>query len=228
MTDARLYASAAGFRRKLAAWYRRHARDLPWRRTRDPYCILVSELMLQQTQVSRVLGYYHRFLERFPTIDTLASAPPSRVREAWEGLGYYARARNLHSLARTVVRERSGELPQDVDELRALPGIGAYTAGAVASFAFEQRSAAVDTNVARVIKRVFSPRATSARIWRIAEAILPLTGRAAWTHNQAVMELGALICTARSPKCQQCPVRSECRAVKKNRTLRNRVTKVTS
>jgi A/G-specific adenine glycosylase len=205
------YATAATFRRKLAAWYRRNARDLPWRRTRDPYRVLVSELMLQQTQVSRVIGFYDRFLDRFPTMDAVARATPARVREAWEGLGYYARARNLHALARAVVRDRRGALPSDVATLRTLPGIGAYTAGAVASFAFEQRAAAVDTNVARVLRRVFAPRAGAAKVWEIAGRILPRSGRAAWTHNQAVMELGALVCTARRPGCAQCPVRSECR-----------------
>lgn len=206
-------ATAPAFRRKLAAWYRRHHRKLPWRNTRDPYRVLVSELMLQQTQVSRVLGYYGRFLTRFPTIGALASARPAQVRESWEGLGYYARARNLHALSRVVTRTRNGVLPSEPAELRELPGVGAYTAGAVASFAFEKRAALVDTNVGRVIRRVFSPRAKSRRVWAIAESILPASGRAAWTHNQAVMELGALVCVARTPRCGVCPVRRECRSV---------------
>ena len=206
--------------RRLRAWFRRHHRDLPWRRTRDPYRVLVSELMLQQTQVVRVVDYYHRFLERFPTIHALADAPPKRVMDAWRGLGYYARARNLHALSRHVVRERDGHLPAETEALRALPGVGAYTAGAVASFAHERRAALVDTNVARVIARVFAPSLDPRRprdlreIWAIAEAVLPRTGRATWTHNQALMELGALVCTARVRHCGRCPVRGACETVR--------------
>jgi A/G-specific adenine glycosylase len=209
----------AGFGRQLRSWYRRNARDLPWRRTRDPYQVLVSELMLQQTQVSRVVIKYGEFLERFPTLQHVARAKPSRVMEAWEGLGYYARARNLHRLAREVTggdRASDGQLPAEPDALRALPGIGAYTAGAVASFAYERRAALVDTNVARVLKRAFAPKAQlkTAKgqriVWGLAESMLPRTGRATWTHNQALMELGALICTARVARCTQCPVRAYC------------------
>ena len=210
-------AQARGFRRRLAVWFRREGRDLPWRRTRDPYRILVSELMLQQTQVARVVDYWHRFLDRFPTLQHVAEAPVDHVTEAWAGLGYYARARNLHALAGRVTRDGpAAALPADPAALRALPGVGAYTAGAVASFAYERRAALVDTNVARVISRVFAPelhpkRARDlTRIWRIAEAILPRTGRAAWTHNQALMELGALVCTARVRHCGGCPVRAVC------------------
>ncbi len=216
-------ATAATFRKRLAAWFRRNSRDLPWRRTRDPYRVLVSELMLQQTQVSRVVDFYGRFLERFPDLGTLAAAKPAQVRESWEGLGYYARARNLHALAREVTTEHDGVIPPSVDALRALPGIGAYTAGAVSSFAYERRAALVDTNVARVLRRVFAPRADlkSARgqkkVWAIAGAILPRTGKAAWTHNQALMELGALVCTARVARCGECPVRSVCRTGTKER-----------
>src|SRR5690242_19294122 len=150
------------FSRRLRAWYRRNGRDLPWRKTRDPYRVLVSELMLQRTQVSRVLGCYERFLHRFPTLASLATARPRQVREAWEGLGYYARARNLHRLAREVTRPGSlhnERLPDDPESLRKLPGIGDYTAGAVASFAYERRAALVDTNVARVLRRAFAPDA---------------------------------------------------------------------
>lgn len=203
---------AARFSAALRRWFRRTGRALPWRATRDPYRVLVSEAMLQQTQVSRVLDYYDRFLARFPTMDALAAAQPAAVRESWEGLGYYARARNLHAVARRV-----RELPSKPEELRALPGIGAYTAGAVASFAFEQRAALVDTNVARVLQRAFAPRADfrttrgQKRLWAIAESMLPRTGRATWTHNQALMELGALVCTARVAKCGECPVRVYCR-----------------
>jgi len=147
----------------LLAWFARHGRDLPWRRTRDPYRVLVSEFMLQQTQVSRVTEYYPRFLERFPDLGSLARAPARAVREAWDGLGYYARARNLHSLARTVAG--SGVLPDDPAELIKLPGVGRYTAGAVATFAYEKPVAAVDTNVARVIRRAFV-RGNDKRVWR--------------------------------------------------------------
>lgn len=219
IADAVDPASLRAFGSRLRAWYRRNARDLPWRRTRDPYRILVSELMLQQTQVSRVLGFYDRFLKRFPSLHELAAARPRQVREQWEGLGYYARARNLHKLSRQVTRdggEYGGSLPAEPDELRALPGIGAYTAGAVASFAHEKRAALVDTNVARVLSRVFAPQLNPKRardltlLWSLAARSLPRTGKATWTHNQALMELGALVCTARVMNCGRCPVRAMC------------------
>jgi A/G-specific adenine glycosylase len=216
-------AAARLFGAKLRVWYRRNARDLPWRHTRDAYEILVSELMLQQTQVSRVVTRYGEFLERFPTLAHVSRARPARVMEAWDGLGYYARARNLHRLARQVTengRSPGASLPSEPSALRALPGIGAYTAGAVASFAYERRAALVDTNVARVLKRVFAPtvdvKTTRGQraVWQIAETILPRTGPATWTHNQALMELGALLCTARVAHCGRCPVRSVCRSAK--------------
>ncbi len=179
--------------------------------------MLVSELMLQQTQVSRVVDYYERFLTRFPSLQHLADAPPRQVHEAWEGLGYYARARNLHKLARHVMRDGAdGTLPAHPAELVALPGVGRYTAGAVASFAYERRAALVDTNVARVLARYFAPTLNPKRaadlsvLWRIAESVLPRTGKATWTHNQAVMELGALVCTARIKHCSACPLRRGC------------------
>lgn len=220
-------ATARDFSRRLRAWFRRHHRDLPWRRTRDPYEILVSELMLQQTQVSRVLEFYPRFLTRFPTVQHLADASPRRVREAWEGLGYYARARNLHALARHVTRDGAdGTLPAHPEALRALPGIGAYTAGAVASFAYERRAALVDTNVARVLTRAFAPRLDPkrprdlTRLWRVAERVLPGTGKATWVHNQALMELGALVCTARVARCDACPVRTACKTGRRSTLTR--------
>ncbi len=210
-----LDAQAAGFRRALLRWYRRHGRDLPWRRTRDPYHVAVSEFMLQQTQVSRVEAYYHRFLAAFPTLESLAAAPPSAVREAWDGLGYYRRAANLHALARVVAASPDGRIPTDPSRLRTLPGVGRYTAGAIASFAFEQRAPAVDTNVDRVIRRAFHPRLGHAtrdahRIWDTAMQLLPRTGRAAWAFNQGIMELGAVVCTARRMPCGDCPVRRDC------------------
>ncbi len=195
------------FTKKLLAWYARNARDLPWRRTRDPYAIVVSEFMLQQTQVSRVSEYYPRFLERFPTVYDLASAKPKAVREAWDGLGYYARASNLHALARVVSKTMNGKLPDDPEELDELPGVGRYTAGALACFTYEKPVPAVDTNVKRVLERVFRTK----DVWGLAAAIVPKNGKRAWRFNQALMELGALVCTARSPKCPKCAVRKECR-----------------
>jgi A/G-specific adenine glycosylase len=204
---------------RLRRWFRAHGRDLPWRKTRDPYRILVSELMLQQTQVSRVVPKYAEFLAAFPTLHDVARARPKRVTEAWSGLGYYARARNLHALAKTVTdrgRDPTGTLPPSAEALRALPGIGAYTAGAVSSFAYERRAELVDTNVARVLKRAFAPQVDiksgrgQKRLWSIARQLLPRTGAATWTHNQALMELGALVCTARVAKCGKCPVRTVC------------------
>jgi A/G-specific adenine glycosylase len=205
---------AAAFRRNLLRWFRRHGRDLPWRRTRDPYHVIVSEFMLQQTQVSRVESYYRRFLERYPTLEALASAPAAMVRESWSGLGYYRRAANLHLLAQEVMRDRAGVIPADPAELRRLPGVGRYTAGAVACFAFERSAPAVDTNVARVLRRAFHPRTSGSaldrRVWITAERVMPRQGKTAWAFNQAIMELGAMICTARVARCGECPVRSAC------------------
>lgn len=216
----RIPEDARRFRRRLLAWFRRHGRDLPWRRTRDPYRILVSEVMLQQTQVTRVKAYFPKFLAAFPTLDRLAAARPARVREAWDGLGYYRRAANLHQLAREVVVHRAGRIPAEPDALRQLPGIGRYTAGAVASFAFEQAVPAVDTNVARVLRRAFHPRLPKGakgdrRLWETATGLLPRRGAAAWAFNQAVMELGALVCTARVARCEACPVSEACLTGKK-------------
>ena len=208
-------AHAAAFRRALVRWFRRCGRDLPWRRTRDPYYVMVSEFMLQQTQVARVQPYYERFLQSYPTLDALAAASTRSVRESWQGLGYYRRAINLHRLAQQVVRDHRGIIPADVSSLRLLPGVGRYTAGAVASFAYELASPAVDTNVARVIRRVFHPLGRPAlaeqRAWRTVERIIPRRGNSAWTFNQAIMELGALVCTAREARCHACPVRRVCR-----------------
>jgi A/G-specific adenine glycosylase len=205
---------AAEFRRRLLGWFRRQGRDLPWRRTRNPYHIVVSEFMLQQTQVSRVEGYYRRFLEQYPSVEVLAAAPAVMVRESWEGLGYYRRAVNLHRLAQAVVSQHGGVIPADPAALERLPGVGRYTAGAVACFAYERATAAVDTNVARVIRRAFHPRlrgpAARRRVWETAALIVPRRGGAAWAFNQAIMELGALVCTARIARCGECPVRGAC------------------
>ena len=195
------------FVRKLLIWYKKAARELPWRDTRNPYAILVSEFMLQQTQVSRVLEYFPRFMARFPTIDVLARSRPKAVMEQWDGLGYYARAANLHALARVVRTTMAGKLPDNPEELEKLPGVGPYTAGAVACFAYEKAVPAVDTNVKRVLSRAFEPK----DVWKLAERIMPRDGKRAWKFNQAMMELGALVCTARAPKCQDCPVKNHCR-----------------
>ena len=232
--DSTVASGSRAFSAKLRKWFRRNGRDLPWRRTRDPYRVLVSELMLQQTQVSRVVPKYGEFLEQFPTLEHVARARPGRVTEAWSGLGYYARARNLHALARTVTGNGASAgagLPADVEALRGLPGIGAYTAGAVSSFAYERREALVDTNVARVLKRVFAPHVElkttrgQKELWAIARAILPRTGKATWTHNQALMELGALVCTARVAHCTMCPVKSHCNWAAANRGKEQRATR---
>jgi len=200
------------FTRKLLAWYKRNARVLPWRDTRNPYAILVSEFMLQQTQVSRVLEYFPRFMARFPTIASLARARPKAVMEEWDGLGYYARARNLHKLAREVTSAHDGRLSEDPEDLRTLPGVGRYTAGAVACFAYEKPVPTVDTNVRRVLERAFG----SKDVWKLAEKLVPKQGERAWRFNQALMELGALVCTARVARCQCCPLISVCKTGRKS------------
>jgi A/G-specific adenine glycosylase len=203
-------------RQQLLDWFATAARDLPWRRTRDPYRILVSEVMLQQTQVDRVLPKYAAFLEAFPTLDALANAPTAEVIKCWAGLGYNRRAVNLQRTARTVLQEHYGRFPTDVTVLRRLPGIGPYTAGAVACFAFEQDVAFMDTNIRRVLRRCLvgpeesSPATSDRELLDLAQALLP-PGQG-WHWNQAIMELGALICTAASPACWRCPLREHCRA----------------
>jgi len=202
------------FQTRLLAWFQQNGRALPWRGTRDPYKILVSEVMLQQTQVERVRGYYRRFLREYPTVRDLAAARPARVRESWDGLGYYARARNLHAAARTIVRRHRGRFPQRVEDLQDLPGVGRYTAGAVASFAYGEPAPILDTNVRRVLSRIFvrrravRPAEGERRLWALAEAVIP--DGDAWTMNQALMDFGATICTARNPKCPGCPLQSLC------------------
>lgn len=216
-------STLATFRRLVVTWFKKAGRDLPWRQTRDPYRVLVSEFMLQQTQVSRVEGFYHRFLTAYPTLADLAAAPPAMVREQWEGLGYYRRAENLHRLAQRVVADHDGLIPADVATLIALPGVGRYTAGAVATFAYEAAEPAVDTNVARVLRRAFHPRAgrTAAderRLWKTAGALVPRPGPGAWAFNQGIMELGAVICTAREARCDVCPARAACQTGRRSAT----------
>jgi len=201
-------------RQRLTDWFAAHGRDLPWRRTHDPYAVLVSEFMLQQTQVATVQPYFLRWLQRFPTFQALAAAPEAEVLHAWQGLGYYARARNLHAAARQVVELHGGTLPDDDSAIAALPGVGRYTQGAIASFAFDRPSAAVDANIARVLARLFAltepidTTAGSARLWESAELLLPPEGGR--IHTSALMELGALICLPRQPQCLVCPARAFC------------------
>jgi A/G-specific adenine glycosylase len=202
------------FHRDLMHWYRRHHRKLPWRDSRDPYHIWVSEIMLQQTRVETVRPYYTRWLKAFPTIHALARASDDRVLKLWEGLGYYSRARNLHRAAQVVVREHDGQLPRTAEGLLSLPGIGRYTAGAIASIAFGECVPLVDGNVARVFARIFAIRANvkSPRslqlLWTLAEDLMPDSKPG--DFNQALMELGALVCTPASPQCDICPMRRVC------------------
>jgi A/G-specific adenine glycosylase len=209
-------------RAALLDWYRRHRRALPWRRTRDPYRVWVSEVMLQQTQVATAIPYYERFLARFPDVRSLAGAPLDAVLAAWSGLGYYRRARHLHEAARLVVREHDGRVPSDPGEFASLPGVGRYTAGAVLSIGFGAPVPVLDGNVARVLAR-WSARALQVRrpadaktLWAMAESAFSTGAGPAARHpgdwNQALMELGATVCTPRAPRCADCPVRRGCRA----------------
>ena len=204
------------FRRRLLDWYSRNGRDLPWRRTRDPYHILVSEVMLQQTQVDRVLPKYQQWLEKYPTLEALANAHEDDVTHTWRPLGYNIRPRRLHAIARESVERYGGELPSDAETLLSFKGIGAYTAGAVLSFAFGRREAILDTNVARVLFRVFVGRgnlkshASRRHLWTLSRTLLPL--RQVFDFNQALMDFGATVCTARKPKCLLCPMRPGCAA----------------
>jgi A/G-specific adenine glycosylase len=204
------------FRDRLLAWYGRHGRTLPWRETDDPYHILVSEIMLQQTQVERVLPKYQEWLDKFPSLTALAEAPESQAIATWYPLGYNIRPRRLHAIARESVARYDGRLPSDEATLRSFKGIGAYTAGAIRSFAFGERAAIVDTNVARVLFRVFvgrgNPKAHSAKqhLWALSGALVPK--RRAFDFNQALMDFGALVCVARKPRCLMCPMQAGCAA----------------
>ncbi|MFQ5987051.1 MAG: A/G-specific adenine glycosylase, partial [Thermoplasmata archaeon] len=202
--------------RALLAWYADNRRDLPWRRTRDPYAILVSEVLLQQTRIAPGESYYRRFMARFPTVEALAQANSEEVLQEWEGLGYYRRARLLHAAAQEIVSHHNGCVPKDPDVLRALPGVGPYTAGAVASIAYGHPTPAVDGNVTRVLARLYrieedvtrSPTQRSI----LARATRLVPGRDPGTFNQALMELGALVCRPKAPRCGACPVIRWCRA----------------
>jgi A/G-specific adenine glycosylase len=207
--------ASSALRARLAKWFHAEGRDLPWRRTRDPYAVMVAEFMLQQTQVATVVPFYERWLARFPDFVTLAAAGEAEVLALWQGLGYYTRARNLHRAAQQVMTTHGGVLPADAATIGALPGVGRYTAGAIASFAFDLPVAAIDANIARVLARLIDLRepidsARGARaLWAAAEALLPASGGG--LHNSALMELGALVCTPTRPQCLRCPVRTDCR-----------------
>jgi A/G-specific adenine glycosylase len=206
--------SRQAFRRKLLAWYAKHARDLPWRRSRDPYRVWLSEVMLQQTTVAAVKPYFERFLAALPTVEALAAADEQRVLRLWEGLGYYRRARGLHAAAKKVVSEYSGKFPSDVLTLMTLPGIGRYTAGAVASIAFDVRAPILEANTIRLLSRLIGYRENPAKsagqrvLWQTAEDLLPQRDVAPF--NQALMELGSLVCTPTAPRCGECPVAACC------------------
>jgi A/G-specific adenine glycosylase len=203
------------FRKRLLAWYRKNGRSLPWRDTRDPYHILVSEVMLQQTQVDRVLPKYLEWLDRYPSLEALANADDDDVVKTWYPLGYNIRPRRLQAIAREAVETYGGRLPSDREALLSFKGIGPYTAGAVMSFAFNKREAILDTNVARVMFRVFvgkgDPRshAMQKHLWKLSWSVLP--HRHIFDFNQALMDLGATVCSARQPKCAPCPMASRCR-----------------
>ncbi len=236
MVGLKIGNSKPKIQNQLLAWFRVQARDLPWRHDRSAYRVWLSEMMLQQTQVETVIPYFRRFLERFPTINDLAAAPLGDVLKLWEGLGYYARARNLHKAAQVIVAERHGEWPRTVEELMGLPGIGRYTAGAIASLAFDVHAPVLDGNVIRVLCRLFAierdPKDTKVReeLWQLAEALLPSPqsgeshgetsrglGARAGEFNEALMEFGALICTPRQPKCGVCPLAKYCEAKQRGR-----------
>ncbi|MBI3882219.1 MAG: A/G-specific adenine glycosylase [Verrucomicrobia bacterium] len=225
----------------LLGWFARAARDLPWRRTLDPYAIWVSEIMLQQTQVKTVIAYYERWLRELPDLAAVAAAAPDKLHKLWEGLGYYTRVRNLQKAAQQIIREHNGKFPRDFDAVLALPGIGRYTAGAIASIAFNTPKPILDGNVMRVLCRLFAIRdnprdkATNAKLWHLAELLVRATATFPNSKlktqnsklllsgpcsalNQSLMELGATVCTPRSPACDACPLRNQCAAFQKNLT----------
>jgi A/G-specific adenine glycosylase len=201
-------ADARSFQQSLLEWFDRHKRDLPWRRDRDPYRVWLSEIMLQQTRVAAVIDHYERFLRRFPSIEKLAAAREASVLAAWSGLGYYRRARMLHAAAKKIVKEHGGKFPEKAEDLRALPGIGRYTASAIVSIAFDEPVAVVDGNVERVLQRVQGKTLAGENLWRAAEELL--SRQRPGDFNQAMMELGATVCLPRQPQCLLCPVSDLC------------------
>ncbi len=204
--------------RRLLSWYARHQRDLPWRRTTDPYHILVSEIMLHQTQVDRVAPKFEQFVEKYPTVHHLARAPLPELKKIWRPLGYNYRPARLRTIAREAIAKYNGRIPDRYDDLMAMDGVGRYTAGAVLSFAYHQDAPTLDTNVARVLSRVFGVRGELAkapaqkRLWQLATDVIP-AGRSS-DFNQGMMDVGATICVARAPRCGRCPVRTVCRSSK--------------
>jgi len=210
---------APSLRKSLLRWFREEARDLPWRKTGDPYRIWLSEVLLQQTRVDQGLPYYNRFLEALPTLEALADAPEDQVLKLWEGLGYYTRARNLHKAARQVMDQYGGKLPEQAELLQLLPGVGKYTAGAISSIAFGERAPVVDGNVKRVLSRLFDiaqsidDTAVDKKLWAMADALVPESDPG--DFNQAMMELGARICTPKKPDCGSCPVATDCEAYRR-------------
>jgi A/G-specific adenine glycosylase len=209
-------------RKQLSAWYRASARDLPWRRTRDPYAIWISEIMLQQTQVKTVIPYWERWMQHFPTISSLAIADEQRVLKLWEGLGYYTRARNLQKAARIICEKHSAKFPRAFEDILALPGIGRYTAGAIASIAYGDPTPILDGNVIRVLSRQFAiagdPKspANQTRLWDLSTQLVTASNSPS-ALNQGLMELGATICTPREPQCPACPIRRTCETFRLNR-----------
>lgn len=211
----------------LLSWFAKHARDLPWRRTYDPYAIWISEIMLQQTQVKTVIPYWEHWMRELPDIASLAAADPDRVLKLWEGLGYYTRVRNLQKAADVIVREHLGKFPRRFEDVLGLPGIGRYTAGAICSIAFHEPRPILDGNVIRVLTRIFGiaedprERTTNAKLWSLADQLAQVAGpRHCSNLNQSLMELGALICTPRQPRCEACPVRRRCVALKTGKVAR--------
>ncbi len=207
---------------RLLQWFEKNQRDLPWRRAKDPYAIWVSEIMLQQTQVATVLPYYQKFLKTFPTIRSLARAKLSEVLKAWEGLGYYSRARNLHRAAQVILTHFNGKIPGNLKDLLSLPGIGRYTGGAILSIAFNQETPILDGNVKRVLSRLFAISGVSQKtekiLWRYSASLIP-KGHAS-SFNQALMELGAMVCTPKHPWCSKCPIKKVCKAYRLNKPER--------
>lgn len=215
----RLANVTSKIQKKLLTWFRKHKRDLPWRNTNNPYHIWVSEIMLQQTRVETVIPYYERFLKKFPTVKQLAKAPLDDILKLWEGLGYYARARNLHKAAKFIVKNHKGKMPTAFDDVTALPGIGRYTAGAICSIAYGTKVPVLDGNVVRVLTRIYGiqedPKKSeiNKELWQLATDLLPV--RNPGELNESLMELGAIVCTPRNPTCLICPVNEYCEARKK-------------
>jgi A/G-specific adenine glycosylase len=207
----------------LLNWFSANARDLPWRKTRDPYAVWVSEIMLQQTQVKTVMPYWNRWMRELPTIESVAKASSEKIHKLWEGLGYYTRVRNLQKTAQMILEKHGGKFPKDFDDVLALPGIGRYTAGAICSIAFNQPTPILDGNVIRVLTRIFDiaenpkEKDANAKLWKLAEELVKFSSPSCSHLNQSLMELGALICAPRNPQCLICPVKKHCVAFKESR-----------